>query len=95
MIGQAEKTWFALIGLTFLGAVLGETGNAGWPLSLTVASLIYIKSSIVVDQYMEMRSANKRIRTVLRIFFIATPILIIITFGWHDYLRELTSYLVF
>lgn len=91
MIGTTEKIWFTLMGLTILGAVLGETGNAGWPLTLTVVALIYVKGSIVIDHYMEMRSANQRIRNVLRLFITLVPILIIISFLWGEEIRRLTT----
>ncbi|MCW8935007.1 MAG: cytochrome C oxidase subunit IV family protein [Gammaproteobacteria bacterium] len=91
MIGSAEKTWFILMGLTILGAVVGEAGNVGWPLTLSVVALIYIKSSIVIDHYMEMRSANQRIRNVLRLFIILVPMLVILSFAWGEEIRRFTT----
>ena len=79
-----------LIGLTFLGAFFGETGNAGWPLALTVACLIFVKGAVVIDHYMEMRTANQRIRNVLRLFVTLLPVLVIISFGWGEAIRRLT-----
>lgn len=91
MIGSTEKIWFSLMGLTILGAVLGETGNAGWPLTLTVVALIFVKGSIVIDHYMEMRSANQRIRNVLRLFITLVPILVILSYVWGEEIRRLTT----
>ena len=91
MIGNTEKIWLTLISLTILGALLGETGNSGWPLTLTVAALIYIKGSIVINHYMEMRTANARIRNVLRLFITLIPILVIVTFAWGEAIRRLTT----
>ena len=91
MIGSAEKTWLILICLTMLGALLGETGHAGWLLTLTVVVLVFAKSSIVIDHYMELRSANQRIRNVLRLFITLVPILIIISFFWGEEIRRLTT----
>ena len=91
MIGHTEKIWFTLMGLTILGAVLGETGNAGWPLTLTVVALIFVKGSIVIDHYMEMRFASQRIRNVLRLFITLVPILVILSFAWGEEIRRLTT----
>ena len=91
MIGNAERIWLALIGLTLIGALLGETGNAGWTLTLTVVALIFIKGSIVIDYYMEMRMANQRMRSVLRLFITIIPVLVIIVFVWGDQIRQLTT----
>ena len=91
MIGHTEKFWLALIGLTLAGALLGETGHAGWPLTLTVSFLIAFKGGIVIDHYMEMRSANSRIRNILRLFITLIPLLVIISHGWGDVIRRLTT----
>lgn len=91
MIGNTEKIWLTLMGLTILGAVLGETGNVGWPLTLTVVALIFVKGSIVIDHYMEMRSANQRIRNVLRLFITLVPILVILSYAWGEEIRRLTT----
>lgn len=90
-LGHTEKTWLLLIGLTLAGALLGETGESGWPLTLTVVFLIAFKGGIVIDHYMEMRLANTRIRNVLRTFITLLPILVIFSHGWGDFIRRLTT----
>ena len=90
-IGLTEKIWLALVGLTIAGMLLGETGRAGWPLTLTVVALIILKGGIVIDYYMEMRSANQRFRNVLRLFVILIPILVIISFSWGEDIRKSIS----
>ena len=91
MVGHAEKIWLALIALTFLGALLGEGGHAGWLLTLTVVMLIALKGGIVIDHYMEMRSANQRIRNILRLFIILIPVLVVVSHGWGEDIRRLTT----
>lgn len=91
MIGHAERIWLILIGLTLVGALLGETGNAGWLLTSTVVILIALKGGIVIDYYMEMRSANQRIRNFLLLFIILVPILVILSHGWGESIRRLTT----
>ncbi|MES9854761.1 MAG: cytochrome C oxidase subunit IV family protein [Candidatus Thiodiazotropha sp. L084R] len=91
MIGYTEKIWLLLIGLTFFGALIGESGQAGWLLTMTVAILIALKGSIVIDHYMEMRSSHQRIRDVLRSFIILIPILVIFFHSWGEEIRRLTT----
>jgi heme/copper-type cytochrome/quinol oxidase subunit 4 len=91
IIGHTEKIWLVLIGLTFAGALLGETGHAGWPLTLTVFFLIAFKGGIVIDYYMEMRSANTRIRNILRMFVALISLLVIVSHGWGEVIRRLTT----
>ncbi|MCU7850035.1 MAG: cytochrome C oxidase subunit IV family protein [Candidatus Thiodiazotropha sp. (ex Lucinoma kastoroae)] len=91
MIGHTERIWLMLIGLTFLGALIGERGQAGWLLTLTVAILIALKGSIVIDHYMEMRSSNQRIRGILRLFITLIPMLVIFFYSWGEDIRRLTT----
>jgi hypothetical protein len=90
-MGHAEKIWLLLIGLTGAGAFFAETGHSGWFLALVVAGLIAIKGRLVIDHYMEMNSANTRIRRVLHIFVTIVPILVILSHGWSDVIRRITT----
>ncbi|MCP4128132.1 MAG: cytochrome C oxidase subunit IV family protein [Gammaproteobacteria bacterium] len=91
MIRHAERIWLLLIGLTLVGALLGESGHAGWLLTLTVVALIALKGGIVIDYYMEMRSANQRIRNTLRLFIILIPTLVILSHSWGEDIRRFTT----
>ncbi len=91
MFRHAERIWLLLIGLTLVGALLAERGHAGWLLTLTVVALIALKGSIVIDHYMEMRSANQRIRNVLRLFIILIPTLVILSHSWGEDIRRFTT----
>jgi hypothetical protein len=90
-MGHAEKIWLLLVGLTGAGAWLAETGHAGWPLALVVAGLIAFKGRMVIDHYMEMTSANTRIRRVLHLFAMIVPLLVLLSHGWSDVLRRITT----
>ena len=94
MIGQAEKIWLLLIGLTLVGIFFAETGHAGWLLTMTVVVLIMVKGGLVIDYYMDMRSANQRIRNVLRFFIIIIPVLVILVHGLGDEIQQITRSLL-
>ena len=94
MIGQAEKIWLLLIGLTLVGIFFAETGRAGWLLTMTVVVLIMVKGGLVIDYYMDMRSANQRIRNVLRFFIIIIPVLVILVHGLGDEIQQITRSLL-
>lgn len=89
--GHAEKVWLLLIGLTLTGALLAETGRAGWPLALVVAGLIALKGRLVIDHYMEMTRANARIRRLLYGYITLVPLLVLLSHGWGPALRRLTT----
>jgi hypothetical protein len=87
---HVERIWLLLAGLTLGAAWLGESGHAGWPLTLTVAGLIGLKGRLVIDHYMEMTTANARIRRVLYAFTLLVPLLVILSHPWGGLLRDLT-----
>ena len=91
MIRHSEKIWLLLIGLTLISTWLAETGNAGWPLTLTVAFLIGFKGWMVVDHYMELRLAHPRFRRIFFIFLTLSALGVILSFGWGDFLKDLTT----
>lgn len=91
MIGHTEKIWLLLVALTGAGAWLAETGHSGWVLSFVVAGLIALKGRLVIDHYMEMASANRRIRRVLHAFATIVPLLVLLSHGWGDVLKWLTT----
>lgn len=90
-MGHAEKIWLLLVGLTGAGAWLAETGHSSWPLACVVAGLIALKGQMVIDHYMEMTSANTRIRRVLYAFVTIVPLLVLVSHGWSDVIRQLTT----
>jgi hypothetical protein len=90
-MGHAEKIWLLLVGLTGAGAWLAETGHSSWLLAFVVAGLIAFKGRLVIDHYMEMTSANSRIRRVLYVFVSIVPLLVLFSHGWSDVLRRLTT----
>ena len=90
-LGIAEKTWLTLVGLTLTSAWLAETGHAGLPLTLMVAALIAFKGRMVIDRYMEMTTANRRIRRVLYVFITLVPTLVILSYYFSDALARLST----
>jgi hypothetical protein len=90
-MGHAEKIWLLLVSLTLASAWFAETGHAGWPLALAAAGLIALKSRLVMDHYMEMTRANTRIRRALYLFAAVVPLMVLLSHGWSEVLRRLTS----
>jgi hypothetical protein len=90
-MGHAEKIWLTLVGLTLAGAWLAETGESSWLLAGVVAGLIAFKGRLVIDHYMEMTTANAKIRRALHLFVAVVPLLVLLGHGWSDALRRLTT----
>jgi cytochrome c oxidase subunit IV len=91
MIGAAEKTWLALFALTLLGALLAETGHAGWFLSLAVTAAIVVKGGLVIDRYMEMTTAKKSFRRILYIFAAINAAMVLLTQEFGEAIKQATT----
>ena len=91
-MGHAEKIWLLLVGLTGASAWFAETGHSSWALTLVVAGLIGFKGRLVIDHYMEMTTANAHIRRVLYAFATIVPVLVVLSHGWSETLRRLTTF---
>lgn len=91
MIGSAEKTWLALFGMTMLGALLAETGHAGWPLALAVAATILVKGGLVIDHYMEMPKARKSFRRIMYVFAVVLALMVLLTQGFGEVIKQATT----
>jgi hypothetical protein len=90
-MGTAEKTWLILVVLTLAGALLAETGHAGWPLALAVAGAIVVKGGLVIDQYMEMSRARASFRRILYVFAGIVSVMVLLTQGFSDVIERITS----
>ena len=90
-MGTAEKTWVGLVGLTLFGAVLAETGHAGWPLTLAVMGAILVKGGLVIDRYMEMPTARASFRWTLYAFAGVLSLMVLLTQGFGEALKRLTT----
>lgn len=90
-MGAAEKTWLGLVALTLFGALLAETGHAGWPLTLAVAGAILVKGGLVIDRYMEMPTARVSFRRALYAFATVLALLVLLTQGFGAALKQFTT----
>jgi hypothetical protein len=91
IIGHAERVWLLLIALTLGSAFLAENGERSWLLTLIVAAMIAFKGRLIIDHYMEMRSANPRIRRVLHAFVTLVPLLVLISHSGGTWIARLTA----
>jgi hypothetical protein len=89
--GHAERIWLLLIALTLGSAFLAETGERSWPLTLIVAAMIAFKGRLIIDHYMEMRSANPRIRRILHAFVTVIPLLVLVSHAMSPWIARLTA----
>ena len=87
----ADLVWLALAGMTLVGALVGESAATGHAITFVVAFVIAAKGRLVVDHFMELRSANSRLHRLMAGYFHVIPLLVVLTDFFGDGIARLTS----
>ncbi|MBS4098017.1 MAG: cytochrome C oxidase subunit IV family protein [Sulfuricella sp.] len=83
--------WLVLCALTLGGAYLGEAAEPGLAVTLVIALTMAFKGRMVIDHFMELKTANRRIRGLMRAYFYVLPAAIVLTYLFGDRLARLTT----
>lgn len=83
--------WLLLVALTLGGAWLGEAADPGLAVTLVISLTMAFKGRLVVDHFMEMKTANRTLRALMRGFFYVLPAVTVLTTLFGDWLARLTS----
>ena len=82
--------WILLIALTLFSAYMAERGTPGFYSVVIMAVVLAIKGRIIVDHFMELKNANKVLRTLMRLYFYVIPALIIIVYLFPEQIASWT-----
>ena len=63
----------------------------GFWVTLVIASIMAFKGRLVIDHFMELADANRTIRRMVRLYGIAIPLLLILTYVFGPQIASLTS----
>ena len=88
---RIDLVWILLLGLTVSGVALGETSQPGVWVTFSVAAIMAIKGRLVIDYFMELVNANRTIRRMVRLYGIAIPLLLILTYLFAPQIAHMTS----
>jgi len=88
---RLDLVWALLIGLTLGGAALAETSASGFWVTLVIAAIMALKGRLVIDHFMELADASPTIRTMVRLYGIVIPLLLILTYVFGPQIAPLTS----
>lgn len=83
--------WIVLCALTLGGAYLGESSEPGPAVTLLIALTMAFKGRMVVDHFMELKTANRRIRGLMRAYFYVLPAVTVLTYLFGERLARLTT----
>ena len=83
--------WGGLMAVTIGSALLAESGETNLLVTLLICLSIAFKGRMVVDRFMELRSANRYIRFSMNFYFYVVPALILIVYLFPDQLARITT----
>ncbi len=86
-----DRLWLLLVALTLGGAWVGEAVEPGLAVTLIISLTMAFKGRIVVDHFMELKTANRTLRSLMRGFFYVLPAVNVLTILFGDWLARLTT----
>ncbi|MEW5942933.1 MAG: cytochrome C oxidase subunit IV family protein [Pseudomonadota bacterium] len=85
------RLWLLLLALTLGGNVIGESAEPGFTVTLIVSLMMAVKGRIVVDHFMELKTANRTIRNLMRVYFYVLPAVTVLVWLFGDRIARLTT----
>ena len=86
-----NSLWLVLIALTLFSAYMAESGTSGFNSIAIMALVLAIKGRIIVDYFMELKHANKVVRTLMQVYFYVIPALIILVYLFPEFIARWTT----
>ena len=78
---RVTLVWLALVALTLGSAWLGESAASAMVLAAVVAGIVAVKGLLVIRHYMGLEEEGSRLRSVMRLYFVVVPALILVAGG--------------
>lgn len=86
-----DGLWLLLIGLTLAGTLIGESAEPGLAVTLIICLTMAFKGRMVIDHFMELNTANRKVRNMMRAYFYVLPAITVLTSLFGDWLARLTT----
>jgi len=86
-----DLLWLLLVALTLGGAYLGEAAEPGLAVTLVIALTMAFKGRVIIDHFMELKTANRKIRNLMRAYFYVLPLVTVLTTLFGNWLAKLTT----
>ncbi|MCW9013444.1 MAG: cytochrome C oxidase subunit IV family protein [Gammaproteobacteria bacterium] len=85
-----DVIWLLLMAITLLSAYIAESAEPSFFVTLTICIIITLKGRMICDRFMELETANQKIRKLMNIYFYVLPIMIMLVFLFPEQLANMT-----
>lgn len=86
-----DRLWIVLVALTLGGALVGESTDPSFAVTVIISLTMAFKGRVVVDHFMELKTANRTIRNLMRAYFYVLPAVTVLTSLYGDWIARLTT----
>lgn len=86
-----DRLWLVLVALTLGGALIGESADPGFVVTVIISLTMAFKGRVVVDHFMELKTANRKIRNLMRAYFYVLPAMTVLSYLFGDWIARLTT----
>ena len=77
--------------ITLLNALIAETAEPSLIITLLIATAVAIKGRVVVDHFMELKSAHPLIRISMQVYFYVIPAMMILVYLFPETIARWTQ----
>ena len=88
---KIDALWVLLMLITLLNALIAETAEPSLIITLLIATAVAIKGRVVVDHFMELKSAHPLIRISMQVYFYVIPAMMILVYLFPETIARWTQ----
>ena len=88
---RVNQLWILLVVLTLLSAYMAEQQGSSLVNISIMAVVLALKGRIIVDYFMELKTAHPLLRSLMRVYFYVIPTLIILVYLFADSIASWTT----
>ncbi|WP_250655905.1 cytochrome C oxidase subunit IV family protein [Alkalimarinus coralli] len=82
--------WLLLIAMTLISAAIAEKAEPSLLITIVIAAMIVIKARLVIDHFMELKSASPYIYHLMNAYFYLFPLMAVLVWLFPETLAEWT-----
>lgn len=88
---KIDALWVLLMLITLVNALIAETAEPSLIVTLLIATAVAIKGRVVVDHFMELKSAHPLIRISMQVYFYVIPAMMILVYLFPETIARWTQ----
>lgn len=86
-----EFSWIFLMAVTVMNAIIAESVEPGFYITIFVAVSVALKGHVVIDYFMAVKGADPALRIIMNMYFIVIPALMILIARFPEEIASLTA----